>query len=199
MVGSTNTLTVAGAAACTLKIHGPIGARLRGSADVLSGSSFKLVDWLSTVTLDYTASASLDTAAGLWSGSIPAGNTDLSVTVANSKGDIYVGGSQSFASEDAAHVVLKNLAAGTEYTLHLDLANGAVNKAAVMAEMQKNTLWTTVDDSTESGYEMKAVFTPTSSGDFRFAWDNSAAGRLGDHLLGVRLTIPVGGSVFMFR
>jgi hypothetical protein len=182
----------------TLKINGSIGARLQGSADLLTNTTFTLLDYVSG-TLDYSTSASLDTAGGLWSGSIPADNADLAVTLANNKGDVNVNTSLSFASEDGGYAVLKNLLTGTEYTLHLDLANGTANRDAVKAELQENSLWTTVADSTEGGYEVKVVFTVAVAGDYRFAWDGSAAGRLGDSLVGVKLTVPAVGSVFRIR
>jgi hypothetical protein len=200
VVGATNTLTFTACAGgtMTLQIDGPIGARLRGSADVLTGTSFTLLDRVSG-TLDYTTSASLDTAGGLWSAPALVDDTDLTVTLANNMGDVAFAAPSSFVAEDGGHVVLKNLVPGTEYTLHLNLAGGDANKAAVKAEMLKNPLWTLVDNSTETGYEVRAVFMARGAGDFRFAWDGSAGGRLGDSLTGVKMTVPAQGTIIILR
>jgi hypothetical protein len=190
------TLTKAGTQ--TLKVLGPIGARLRGSAEVLTATNFTLLAH-SSGTLDYTASAFLSPAGGLWASPALVDNMSLTVTVANAKGDLVARGVLSFPAEDGGHAALRNLAAGTAYTLHLDLAGGDANKAAVQAEMRTNPLWATVGDSTEGGYEVAAVFTPTRDGDFYFAWDNSAAGRLRDDLVGLKLTSPPAATMFFIR
>lgn len=130
VVEVTNTLSVSGTAGGEMQIDGRIGARLRGSADVLTATNFVLLNRVSG-TLNYAASASLDTAGGLWTAPAFVDNVSLTVTVANAKGDLNVNGSLSFASEDGGHVTLKNLVSGTTYVLRLDLANGAANKAAV--------------------------------------------------------------------
>ena len=189
--GKTVTITQVGAGYSLLS--GSLGVALLGGAEVLGADSFTMLTAPGDGT--FTDSSTFDTTGGLWARS---GTTTIAATLANSKGSIALGNSESawFSPEDAACVTLTGLTAGNHYTLTLVLAN-AGDQATVLAQLAKNPAFSNI--AAAGGQGISLEFTAPAETSY-FAWDNVHSGdwSLGGDLISVG-GLPAPGAMIIVR
>jgi hypothetical protein len=146
-----------------------VGLRLTGSAELLGSTNFTLVNRLGGT---FTDNATFDTSGGLWSKAGTAGTT-LEANLSNRKGGLTVGGSLSFAPEDAGYVDIYGLTSGEVYQVILDLANvGGGGLGGVINELSLNTMFSSFATNDLATQSIQFLFTAPASGTMFFAWDN---------------------------
>jgi hypothetical protein len=179
------TLSLTGDKTFTLQSTATVGLRLTGSAELLGGTNFTLVNRLGGT---FTDNATFDTTGGLWSKTGTAGTT-LEANLSNRKGGLTVGGSLSFAPEDAGYVDIAGLTSGEVYQVILDLANvGGGGLGGVINELSLNSMFSTFTTNNLADQTIKFFFTAPADGTMFFAWDNVHS--LGADVEGIIVAIP---------